>query len=605
MNKALVIPQQNDLETFINFLYDGLEGYVYVAIKEPNHGSDCTEDECKCWEQAFFEYPAQVPAMLQAINHYRNTQEVFIAPALFNAKSSKREHVKVSNVLWTEFDGNTPLDFDIPPSMMVRSSEPGHEHIYWKLDQPLTDINTLEDYNRRICFKYGADNSAWDANQVLRPPYTINHKRNGLPVAILSHQHDLTLHLSIFDSLAPAPEKTVDYSLWEKIDLPSLNDVIYQNKFGPDFKLVFEKSKEEVSDRSASLTNMAFIAAEAGLSDKEIYTIISHLALRWEKFKHHTPANRAKQLISIIEHTRIKYPHTNYADLDQVFIYSPKSLLDTDIKVEWAIPGMLMKNGVMLMSGPGGIGKSQLSMQFMFHLAMGLPFLHYEIDEPQKVGFLSLEMPDLEVKAFLQSMYPQLESVYTPEQIDLLNENMDIIPIGENLPLNTTAGQAIFLKYLEERKWNGVFIDSVGSAILGGLNDQANVQAFTNFNDKVRKRHNCFLWYIHHFRKPGPGQKSTGNAEDNYGDVYLFNRATSNYTLTRIADGVIRIKNPKNRLAPVEPDYKIQREQGLTFSYQGEINEVPDLTKAIKREFKKDADSLPQPSPFKRDGEPE
>lgn len=603
MDNVVTLPKPSDLSKFIEFLFEGLEGYMYVVAKVP--------DDAESWDQVFFAYPDQAELAVRAINDYSDTHEIYIAPSLFKGKNATKESVKVTQVLWCDFDGNTPSEFDLPPSYIIRSSEPGHEHVYWKLDAPLTDIETIEDYNRRLCYKYGADVSGWDATQVLRPPYTINHKRGRLPVTVYSSVPELACNIAVFDDLAPAPEKTVDYALWEKLDLPSLNDVIYQNKFGADFKHVFEKTAEEVKEkyadgRSQALTHAAYICAEAGLSDKEIYVLISHLATRWEKFKHHTANSRARQLIAIIEHTRIKYPHSNFNDFDQVFAMSPKALLETDIEIEWAIKGMLMKSGVMLLSGPGGIGKSQLTIQIMAHLAVGRPFMHYEIEKPMKLGFFSLEMGDLELKHLLQSMYPVWANTFTTEEMRLLNQNLIMIPFGESLPLNTTAGQAIFIQYLEQYGWEGIFIDSVGSAILGNISSSETVQGFTNFNDKVRKRYGCFLWYVHHFRKPAPGTKQYGSAEDNYGDVYLFNRATSNYTMVRGKDGLIRIRNPKNRHALEEPDYFIKRENGMTFSHQGKAQEVGNPLDVITNQLSKkeilkpENDETPKPF-FKKD----
>jgi hypothetical protein len=324
--------------------------------------------------------------------------------------------------------------------------------------------------------------------------------------------------------------------------------------------------KSQVDDRSASLTSMAYTCAESGLSDKEIYVVLSHLATRWEKFNHHTRSSRARQIIGIIEHARIKYPDNNFGSLDTVFEFSPIGLLSTDIQVEWAIPGLLMKNGVMVMSGPGGVGKSQISMQFMAHLAMGLPFLDFEIPEPNKITYFSLEMGDIEVKNFLQGMYPIWTELYGPDRIELLNKNWKILPFGEALGLNTSLGQEVFLRWLEHHGSNGVFVDSVGSAIMGNINSAENVQPFTNFNDKVRKRYGCFLWYIHHFRKPPPGTKSSGGADDSYGDVYITNRATTLLTVTRKSEEVLRIRNPKNRHAKELPDFLIKRKEGLFFS---------------------------------------
>lgn len=586
MNNVVLIPKPDELNEFIDFLYEGLEGYMYVVAKQP--------DDPDSWDQVFFEYPEQTSVAVQAMNKYSATHEIYIAPALFKSKNATKENVKVTNVLWCDFDGNSPTEFDIPPSLVVRSSEPGHEHVYWKLDSPLSDIERIDDYNRRLCYKYGADNSGWDANQVLRPPYTINHKRNGLGVAIVKRETSLAINAAIIDDLAPMPETSVDYSLWTKVSLPALNDVIYSHRFGPDFKLVFEKPAEEVADRSASLTNMAFICAEAGLSDSEIYVIIDHLATRWGKFKHHTPSSRAKQLIGIIEHTRIKFPHNAFTELDQVFEYSPIQLLQTDIEIEWAIENLLIKNGIMLLSGEGGLGKSRLSLFFMFHLAAGKDFLHYKISKPQKINFFSLEMGDLELKHLLSTTYPSLQETFTSEELALVNKNLKLLPFGEALPLNTQAGQDVFIEYMERDKPDGVFVDSIGSAVLGSINDAANVQGLINFNDKVRKRYNCYLWYVHHMRKQSQGNKSYGSGDDIYGDVYLVNRATSVYTLSNAKDDKIRVRNTKQRHSMKEDPYILSRIKDGAFVHEG-----ADIQETVVEGIKKITGGKPSLAPEK------
>lgn len=558
MNNPVVIPAETELPEFIEFLFEGLEGQMYVVAKDPANPES--------WDQVFFDYPEQVDTAVGAINKFAATHDIYIAPVLYKSQRAVKENFKVGQVFWCDFDGNMPEQFDIPPSYNIHTSADGHNHVYWRLDQPIADSTIIEDYNRRLTFKYDADASGWDITQVLRPPFTISHKRGGTSVYTEAGKPELQFNLAVFADLTPAPEKSVDYSLWEKLDLPSLEDVIYSNSFGPDFRRIFEMQADQVDDRSASLTSIAYASAEAGLSDKEIYVVLSHLASRWEKFKHHTQSSRARQLIGIIEHARIKFPDNNFGSIDQVFEYSPVGLLTTDIEVEWAIPGLLMKNGVMVMSGPGGVGKSQISMQFMAHLAMGVDFMDFKIEKPHKIGWFSLEMGDIEIKSFLQGMYPVWQKKYGPDKLELLNQNWQILAFGEALGLNTAVGQEIFLRWLEAREWEGIFVDSIGSAIVGNINSAENVQPFTNFNDKVRKRYGCFLWYIHHFRKPPPGTKSSGGAEDSYGDVYITNRATTLVTVTRKSEDVLRIKNPKNRHSREVPDFIIRREEGLFFS---------------------------------------
>jgi hypothetical protein len=158
------------------------EVWVYVPYQLPPYAP---ED----WTKAMFTWPRQRAGVIKHI--LRRTAEranVFYSPALYARARPTKPNVIGSWVLWVDFDGNAPDDWaplDVPePTMRVRSSLEGREHVYWKLDTFLSDIDVLEDRNRAIAYILKADTSGWDADQVLRPIHTINQK-NGLPVTLL------------------------------------------------------------------------------------------------------------------------------------------------------------------------------------------------------------------------------------------------------------------------------------------------------------------------------------------------------------------------------------------------------------------------------------
>ena len=154
---------------------------------------------------------------------------------------------------------------------------------------------------------------------------------------------------------------------------------------------------------------------------------------------------------------------------------------------------------------------------------------------------------------------------FTATERELLQENFDVIPHGEPWALNTPNGQAVLEAFVEARGWEGVFIDSIGSAIIGNINSSEVVQSLTNFNDRLRKKFGCFLWYIHHTRKAAPGHTTSGQ-DDIYGDMYLNARASSSYLVLPAKDNKIRVRNTKQRLAKKEDDYLLDRNDNLQFS---------------------------------------
>lgn len=180
-----------DATTELREFYDYLWGteparpgstFVYVPV----------EHESK-WTKYMFEWPRQAKGVVaHTLKWSAIKANVFFSPALFKAANPAKENVLGSWVLWVDFDGNAPETWPEeeegklyvpPPTLIVQSSIAGHEHCYWKLDTFIDDIETLEDRNRAIAYTMHADTSGWDADQILRPIHTTNHKRN-MPVIV-------------------------------------------------------------------------------------------------------------------------------------------------------------------------------------------------------------------------------------------------------------------------------------------------------------------------------------------------------------------------------------------------------------------------------------
>lgn len=558
--------QPNELHDFIEFLFGGLNGTAYVAVVNPQDRTD--------WQQIFIPFPEELNRVEKVIHANSETHDVYLAPVLYKSANSEKENFKCSNVVWTEFDGNAPdsEDYFTQPSLRVCSSTSENQHVYWRLSEPLYDVNALEEINRNITYNLGADSSAWDATQVLRPPLTKNHKpeREGATVRVI-HNSNVAYDHAIFGSLPQAPNGP-DTSNWQLGILPDITDVILKYEFTPDMASLFKKERSELKDRSASLMNLAFGLAQMGLSDAEIFVCLISADDRWGKFKERKDRN--KRLAHIITVARNKYPgsDTDSETEAYAFAFDFVTFLNTDIQIDWVIDGMLMEQGSMLMAGPSGIGKTQLTMRAMMSLALGRDFLHYKIQKPRKCVMFSLEMGFGELKQFASEMVKTLN----PEDLDLLEKNLIVIPHGEKWPFNTPVGQEQALRMIESYEPDGIFIDSVGSAIHGSINDDEAVQGYLDFLDRIRNRNRVFTWAIHHMRKSTNGGHAPSSQDDVYGNQYLVNRATSVYGILRGRDGLIKIRNMKNRLAKQEDDYFIKRIDHLDFE---------TTTKAVDQEL--------------------
>lgn len=536
------------LDVFLQFLYEGLEGYVYIAASDRKKEDD--------WLQEFFSYPADLDKIKSTIRGASKSHEVYIAPAVFNSPSALRENFKASNVVWTEFDGNAPDWNDVNiPSLIVQSSKKEHQHVYWRLDEPITDRSLIENINQRITYNLSADSSAWEANQVLRPPETWNYKRD-LPVGNSTYSGNIYEPQVFIDSYAEPPIQITDD--WSVVEIPDVDKIILKYAFSPDMVKLITATKAEVTDRSASLMNMAYAGAQINMANNEIMAILLLLDNRWEKFKGRR--DQLKRLSHIVTIAKNKHPGTESYNDEEAFAISFgwNTLLDTEFELNWVMEPFLMEQGSLLLVGPSGIGKTQVLMQFLIHLALGKDWLHYKTPEPKKVLWLSLEMGLGEVKHFAKAMQGGL----TDEESALLEENFIIIPHGEPWALNTPEGQQLFNQFIELHEPQGIAIDSVGSAVRGNISSDEVVQPYTEYIDKTRNKYNIFWAHIHHMRKAGD---KAPNQDDVYGNQYLLNRSTSTYALLRAKNKSLRLRNFKSRLSPIEDDHFLERTENLNF----------------------------------------
>lgn len=574
------------LSEFFNNIWGNTEGFVYLPTL------DRSTDK---WHKVFYRWPEHEKHVVQHVmSNTAQGLDVYFSPALYKGEGPKnpgrpiKENVLGSNVLWVEFDGDAPANWDgdghleagpageaatearshVPePSLRVQSSNDGHEHVYWKLDEFCTNVKWIEDKNRSITYSFRSDPSGWDAVQILRPPYTTNVKRDR-PVTIIS-SNGASYPLAGFDFLTPPPQLVTEAIVID--DLPAVEPLIAKYTWDEVHFELFMLPKVEEGSRSSALMRLGYFCIETGMTDTEAYAILFNADERWGKYKGRQDQKR--RLVDIIDRARQKHPNP-VGDLsfqgllgteDRVeqgkgLIFGFKDFIESDISVEWVIKDLLEVGGFGMIASMPGVGKTQMSIQLGIACALGINFLHWEVMKPQKVVFLSLEMSHVSLKMFLET----ISKGYSPEQIALLQENFIVIPIGQSIGLDTKQGMAFVESLLDEIRPDGVITDSIGKASLEDLNDKT----ARTLNEKfahLRSRYNVWMWFIHHNRKASDNNKKPTELSDVYGSVYITADMTSVLILWPVGDR-IEVIPVKTRLAPDKAPFTVSRDENLFFS---------------------------------------
>lgn len=542
-----------ELSEFFQSIWGDQQGYAYVPVKEASSEK---------WETHFFEWPLRQKDIIKHVLEYTPVAEVYFGPALYIQPTQPiPENIKGTSVLWTEFDGNAPkggiLGDKIPhPTMRVMSSKDGHEHFYWHLDYFETDREVIETINRSIAYSLQADSSGWDSTQILRPPGTKNHKRDRV-VRVLSTSAS-TYSKDFFSSLNIPKQLTKEEI--QLAEVPEIISVIAKYKWDTEEFLFFRKNEMKEGTRSTALMRLAYDCAEMRMSDEEAYAILRNADDRWGKFKGRR--DQDKRLLDLVNRARHKYPINPETEVDGLPVFNWQELDDLEVHVDWLIEGILQRQGIMVVAGKQGVGKTQLTIQSLIHMALGKTFLGWKIDTPRRVALLSMEMSSAEIKHFQKEM----NKILSPDERKLLQENFFIIPVGHSVLFDSSEDKKKVEQFIQQYHPEVIGIDSLSKTTMASLEESA-VKNVLDFADKLRMEYDCSLIFIHHNRKGQVGNKRPKELDDVYGTFWITATATTVIGMWQNQQtGEIEINYLKVRLAEAPKTQVVVRTpQGLSF----------------------------------------
>lgn len=541
------------LSSFYTGIYSDSQGVICIGTKNA---------DTKQFLRYYFNWPIDKQKVVEFTLEHKDKHDVYFTPALFDSANSTMEHVVGANCFWVELDNEPNESPSLPPPTLKIQSSTGKFHWYWQLEG-LVSTEKLNQINKSLGFILNADDSGWDATQILRPPQTLNHKYDPpLPVSL----EQATGNRYLTDALdwlpeAPKSAPTEDIKL-EKV--PALEELIFKYKLPKVATDIFSTGKSSSEDRSDTLMQLAYELAKAEVAVEDMLCMLIHLDNRIGKFAKRD--DQLRQLTRIISIARNKYPVGTSGDLPKfsAALTDFGSILNLERTIEWAMEGLVESNGNAMVTGMPGIGKTQFTLQAAAHIAIGKNFLGFQVKRARKVVFISLEMDDIALKAFLVKQ----ATAYTDEERVMLNTNFKILAFGQSLHLNYKAQQDLLDEFIVDNNIEGIFIDSLSMATDKALQDEVSTRSLMGWVNKLRTNRQMFVWWIHHNRKPSGDNKKPKELGDIYGSVFISTALTSAFVLWPSNEKhTIELSFVKTRLAERPDPCRIHRDKvSLTFS---------------------------------------
>jgi hypothetical protein len=516
-------------EQFLNLLFrHSTNGQFYFA----NEINKKVGQAFPRWYRSKEEYAAAL-----VVNPGRITDLYFSPANYFRSTRPIKSNVAGASCVWVDCDSGLPK-FEESPAVLLESS-PDHFHAYWLLDQ-FRPAWWIEETNKTLVYRYGTDTSGWDGTQLLRPPGSLNRKRGNYECKVINLEDRTT---SFPEPVRPNISESGTQGSSEDLGLTS---ILARAHFSARvLDLILKETETAKEGRSGLIFKTACELMQMGLSDEETAIVVAFQDRRLRKFVHH--ADAAGQIKSLVakarQHVGVPPPvgSDHSKPLYKIWKGNKEFLQVEKDEGEFVVEDMFYEEGMIVIGGEPGVGKSRLAFQMLDCIACGKTFLGQKVPKPRKCAYISLDMNNRRVRDIRKKQ--SLE--FTDKELELIDENVLLMIRGYGMDLTNTELQMRVQDDLITNEIEVVFIDVLARAVPSMLDDKCAI-AFLDWIQVLMVNRKMSFVFVTHTRKAQVGSKNNTALDDHYGSRHWSIPPDHAYTMVN-SGGELRLYTLKDR----------------------------------------------------------
>jgi len=474
------------------------------------------------WRDNVFE---TINSALAWMNKSKELGDLYFCITSLSDKRRVKGCVQASRYLWQDLDEVKPDSLgDLKPTVAWQSS-PGRYQAVWRLDH-LCEPKELEELNKALAYKVGADQGSWILTKVLRIPGTRNHKYPEQPTVKQLWNNGSTFRIADLQEALkiPASEPTISVagpSLdWKRIYTK------YKDKIPRKVRRLLDAEKAVKGKRSDILWYLEHELLNAGLRPKEVVVLVK--ASVWNKYRGRDSEDDIleKEVAKIISEGGDKEDRKKKEEFDNIpednlfsLVLENDHELMTDIHQypSWMVEGFWTRKSHGIIAGEPKSFKSTLILDMAVSVASGKKFLNqFPVIDTGPVLMVQNEnapwiMKDRLIKIRsdrgLVGEVTKVHGIYEvkfPVRLPLYYINQ------QGFNFNEPFHRKILDKIMSRIQPRMVIFDPLYLMFDGDVNQSKDLNPILNWLLNLKTKHDCSLALIHHWKKGTQGTKIRG-----------------------------------------------------------------------------------------------